>query len=324
MSDLVRTALPIALLLLLFCIEVPVAFALSIAGMFGIYLFTDLTAASSNLAAIPFTRASTYTLTVVPMFMLVGVLVSRSAILEGAFEVAQRMVKRLPGGMGVATVMAATFLGGITGSSVADAATVGRIAIGEMAKRGYDMAYAAAIVAAAATVAILLPTSIALAVFGVVTGVSVGKLLLGGLIPALCTSLAYVCVIVFLGTRRAEFGRGAGADFIAPQLGWREFFSVLTGLLLFGVIIGGLYTGIFTPTEAGAVAATSALILASAFVVLVAPSGKLGSLRDLLGEGLKEAGSFTAMIFALGATPITPRPLLPSAAIVPAQCVPWP
>ena len=194
MSDLVRTALPIALLLLLFCIEVPVAFALSIAGMFGIYLFTDLTAASSNLAAIPFTRASTYTLTVVPMFMLVGVLVSRSAILEGAFEVAQRMVKRLPGGMGVATVMAATFLGGITGSSVADAATVGRIAIGEMAKRGYDMAYAAAIVAAAATVAILLPTSIALAVFGVVTGVSVGKLLLGGLIPALCTSLAYVCV----------------------------------------------------------------------------------------------------------------------------------
>ena len=307
-EDTVVIVAPLILLLVLFIIEIPVAFALGISGAVGIWLLSSFDVTTSNLEAIPFHRASTYALTVVPMFMLVGVLASRSAMLEGVFEVAQRLTRRLPGGLGIASVTAATFLGGITGSSVADAATVGRIAIGEMSKRGYEKAYAAAIVAAAATVAILLPTSVALAVFGVVTGVSVGKLLLGGIVPGILTSLAYIAVILVMSTKGPAFGGASTVEIIDEKpLGLREYFSLLSGILLLTIVVGGLYTGTFTPTEAGAIAAFSSLILASVFMFFSASENKVRHVVIGLIESFKEAGSFTAMIFAIvvGATIFT-------------------
>jgi C4-dicarboxylate transporter, DctM subunit len=147
-------------------------------------------------------------------------------------------------------------------------------------------------------------------VFGVVTGVSVGKLLLGGIVPGVLTSLAYIAVIIILSFRGRGFGpseRAAiGSARLAP-LGFREYFGVFAGLLLFLIVVGGLYTGTFTPTEAGSMAAFATLILSAIFLFLTAEAQPVRHVIRSLGASFREAGSFTAMIFAIvvGATLFT-------------------
>ena len=147
--DVIPLLVSLAVLALLLVVDVPIAFALGISGLTGIGLMQGVSGAANAFAAIPYNAASAYTLTVVPMFILMGLLVSHAGMIDGIFNLVQRLTRRLPGGLGIATILAATFFGGISGSSVADAATIGRVSIGEMSKRGYDKAYAAALVAAA-------------------------------------------------------------------------------------------------------------------------------------------------------------------------------
>ena len=299
----------LVLLVALLLADVPIAFALGIAGLAGICLIQGLAGAASTLAAIPYNATSSYTLTVVPMFIVMGLLVSHSGMIDGIFNLAQRVTGRLPGGLGCATVLAATFFGGISGSSVADAATIGRVSIGEMSKRGYEKAYAAAIVAAAGTVDILIPPSVALVMYGIVSGASIGKLLLAGIIPGLLTAAVYMILIVLLSKSRRP-GRGAvarGGPAVAQVKPPREeYFGVAGGAVLFFIVIGGLYAGVFTATEAGALGAFAALAMAAAFVsVWGAKRGT--SLRRMLLDSFSETGALTSMIFALivGATIFT-------------------
>src|SRR5690606_21925724 len=229
-------ALSLGILFLLFAAEVPVAFALGIAGLAGMIQLGGMWSALSSLAAIPYNTSASYTLTVVPMFILMGLLASHSGMIDGIFNVAQRITRRIPGGLGVATVIAATFFGGISGSSVADAATIGRVSIGEMSKRGYDRAYAAALVAAAGTVDILIPPSVALVMYGIVSGASIGALLLAGILPGLLTALCYTILIMFLSRRHQKPGgeqqadeAGAPATQEGAHIALREVFGVVGG-----------------------------------------------------------------------------------------------
>jgi len=297
--------LSLAILFALFAAEVPVAFALGVAGFAGIVQMQGLAGAASTLAASPFNVTSSYTLTVVPMFILMGLFVSHSGMIDGIFNVAQRVTRRLPGGLGIATVLAATFFGGISGSSVADAATIGRVSIGEMSKRGYDKAYAAAIVAAAGTVDSLIPPSVALVMYGIVSGTSIGALLLAGIVPGLLTAAVYIILIMLLSGGRYSPGRQERLSAAAPSgaLPRQEVFGLLGGFLLFAIVIGGLYSGVFTATEAGALGAFASLALSSLFVITW-NADRGAALRSMLARSFGETGALTAMIFALivGAT----------------------
>lgn len=299
----------LGILFFLFAAEVPVAFALGIAGLVGMAQLNGVSGALSSLSAIPYNTTASYTLTVVPMFILMGLLVSHSGMIDGIFNVAQRLTRRIPGGLGVATVLAATFFGGISGSSVADAATIGRVSIGEMAKRGYDKAYAAAIVAAAGTVDILIPPSVALVMYGIVSGASIGALLLAGILPGLLTAFIYALLIIFTSNRpknrtTPEQMPGETLEATSRGMSARELFGVLGGALLFLIVIGGIYSGAVTATEAGALGTFASLVLSILFVLVWNKSGKWPAVRHLLVEAFGETGAMTAMIFALivGAT----------------------
>ncbi len=306
--DTVPLLAALAVLAILIVVDAPIAFALGISGLTGIGLMQGISGAANAFAAIPYNATSAYTLTVVPMFILMGLLVSHAGMIDGIFNLVQRATRRLPGGLGIATVLAATFFGGISGSSVADAATIGRVSIGEMSKRGYDKAYAAALVAAAGTVDILIPPSVALVMYGIVSGTSIGGLLLAGIVPGLLTAGVYMVLIVLMAKSGKPGRGGVPADRTRPQPKPQreEKFGMAGGALLFLIVIGGLYTGVFTATEAGALGAFASLIVSTIFVV--AWGAKRGtSPRHVMVAALSETGALTSMIFALivGATIFT-------------------
>jgi C4-dicarboxylate transporter DctM subunit len=305
--DLLFILLPVVLLLVLLLFQVPVAISLGASGVVGILLQGDFGKTTSTLAAIPYSNTAVFTLTLIPMFILMGLLVSHAGLLTGIFDVAERLTRRLPGGLAVATVGACTFFGGISGSSVADAATIGRLSIGEMSRRRYDVAYSAAVVAASGTLAILIPPSIVLVLYGILTGESIGAMLLAGLIPGFLTALVYVVIVVIQALRHEDRGGAAFRDrklldgaSIRPLSDLRtRIFGVVTGLVLFAVVVGGLYSGVFTATEAGGVGALTALILTILFFVTGRQPGRFSAGANAISQSLREAGSLTAMVFAL-------------------------
>jgi C4-dicarboxylate transporter DctM subunit len=304
--ELFPILLALGILLVLFAAEVPVAFALGIAGLSGMIQLEGTSTALSSLAAIPYNTTASYTLTVVPMFILMGLLVSHAGMIDGIFNIAQRATRRISGGLGVATVLAATFFGGISGSSVADAATIGRVSIGEMSKRGYDKAFAAALVAAAGTVDILIPPSVALVMYGIVSGASIGALLLAGIIPGLLTAAVYIVLIMAISGRyrRRQMSEPHAREQDLPPVERKDVFGVIGGAILFAVVVGGIYSGAVTATEAGALGTFAALVMSVLFVLIWRRAGARRPVLNLLREAFGETGALTAMIFALivGAT----------------------
>jgi len=303
--ELFPILLVLGILAFLLVSEVPVAFALGIAGLAGMIQMEGLSTGLSSLAAIPYNTTASYTLTVVPMFILMGLLVSHAGMIDGIFNIAQRLTRRIPGGLGVATVLAATFFGGISGSSVADAATIGRVSIGEMSKRGYDKPFAAALVAAAGTVDILIPPSVALVMYGIVSGASIGALLLAGIIPGLLTAAVYIFLIMVISGRykRRQTAEQASAASARTPIERKDVFGVVGGAILFAVVVGGIYSGAVTATEAGALGTFAALVMSILFVLVWKRSSRR-PVVDLIREAFGETGALTAMIFALivGAT----------------------
>ena len=304
-------ALPIVVLFVLMAFETPIAFCLAISGSLGIFMIKGPTATMATLGSLPFTTTASYSLVLIPLFLLMGLLMSNSQMLDGVFNIAQRLTSRLPGGLGLATVVACTFFGGITGSSTADAATIGRVSVGEMSKRGYNKAYAAALVSAAGTVSILIPPSLPLVLYGIITSESIGSLLLAGFIPGLLTSVIYAVLIILLsrgrpdrGGRPAAGARGLGADAVSAAdeqkpLDFGDFLSVLAGGTIFFVVVVGMYLGIFTSVEASAIAATVALVFMVVYTFWRQRSGRAAYLAKTLGHSLHECGQLVAMMFAL-------------------------
>lgn len=303
--ELVTTVGPIALLLLLILIGTPIALALGASGAVGILLVGGIPVLTNSMSSIPFSTTASYSLILIPMFIFMGACFSSSGMLSGIFEVAQKILGRLPGGLGIATVGAATFFGGITGSSVADAATLGRLSISEMRSRGYEANFAAATVAASATIAVMIPPSLALVIYGIIAQESIGRLLLAGVIPGLVTAVAYALYIGFrmrVKDHRAAGGRAAmveAAD--ARGAGVDRFtqgYGVLAGGSVFTAMIGGLYLGVFTAIEAGAIAAFLALVLTIGFIAGRGPN-RTARLTSTLRTAFGETGGLTAMIFLL-------------------------
>jgi len=259
MSPVVTGIAGIGFLLLLFLLRMPVAFAMAFVGVAGFAYLSDPGPALSLLAQDIFEQFSSYPLSVIPLFILMGTFAFASGISRRLFDTTYTWVGQLRGGLTMATVLACAGFAAICGSTAATAATMGKIALPEMKKHNYDNALATGTVAAAGTLGIIIPPSTILIVYGILTEESIGKLFIAGVLPGLLLSLFYAATVVLLCLRNPDLGPPG-----APT-NWREKLRATTGIIeaviLFLLAIGGLFLGWFSPTQAGAIGAGGALLI---------------------------------------------------------------
>ena len=237
----------------------PIGFSFAIAGFIGFIALRNLDQALKLLGLIPYSWASGFMLVVIPLFVLMGQFAYHSGISGDLYAAGYKWVGNKPGGLALATQLACTGFAACTGSSLASAATMGIVAIPEMKKYQYSPKLSTACVAAGGTLGILIPPSIIFIIYGLITETSIGRLFIAGIIPGVLLSLSFLVLIYLMCFRNPKLGpRG-------PDFTWKEKLQSLWGvwgmLVLFLLVIGGIYFGIFTPTEAGAIGASGAMLI---------------------------------------------------------------
>lgn len=249
----------IVLLALLFA-GVHVSIAMGVVGFFGLLLVIDLGAALSITARSFFTTISSYMWTVLPLFIIMGHFAAGSGVVEKAYNFAHKWLSNLPAGLYLVTTASCALFAAATGSMAATTVAIGRTILPEMKKLGYNRRLSVATVAASGTLGVLIPPSIPLVVYGAITEESIGRLLIAGVIPGVISAIIYMLGVSLLIHFRPQL-----AVKKVYTYSWRERFQSVSGIwgvaLLFGIIMGGIYSGVFTPTEAGAVAAFVAIVL---------------------------------------------------------------
>ncbi|MDI7246843.1 MAG: TRAP transporter large permease [Bacillota bacterium] len=259
----------LGLFLILLVARVPIAVALGIAGMAVVY-FSGL--GSAMFAPVFFANISKFSLLAIPFFILAGVIMGRAKISDKIIRLISLLVGPIRGGLAVVTVMTALFWGAVSGSGPATVAALGTILIPGMVKEGYDKGFAAALMSASAGLAIIIPPSIAFIVYGVITGASIGKLFIAGIVPGVVVGV-FLIIAAFLISIARDY-RGGAFGKLAEV--WRAFKDAFWGLIAPLIILGGIYGGIFTPTEAAAVAVVYGLFVG--FVIY-----RTLALKDLYG-----------------------------------------
>ena len=260
MSPAMIGAIGIAVLVLLLFSRMPVGFVMALVGVVGFGLLVSFDAAFNLMVKDIFAVFGSYSLTVVPLFILMGQIAFHSGISSRLFDVAYKFMGHWPGGLAIATIGACTGFAAICGSTNATAATMAAVTLPEMKKYHYHDSIATGVVAAGGSLGILVPPSVIFIIFGVMTEQSIGKLFMAGIIPGLLLSLLFAIAVVIWVRLKPEIApRG-------PKIALREKIASLSGLgetiLLFILVMGGLFFGIFTPTEAGAVGAFGTLVIA--------------------------------------------------------------
>jgi C4-dicarboxylate transporter DctM subunit len=268
----------IALLIGLLLSGLPVAFALALTGIIAGYLFQGL-AALIMVPQVMYAGTNSFLLIAVPLFVLMSEIISRTGVGEILFETADRWVRHLPGGLAIATVATEAILSGVTGSSIADTATIGIIAVPAMLNRGYERKFVYGLVCASGTLGILIPPSIPMILYGAITGESVGKLFIAGVVPGLLLAAILIGYVLIVCSRGRGFQRLPPASW--PDR-WSQTRKALWGLLLPPLVIGGMYSGIFTPTEAAGVGVVYTLLVSH----FAYRSLKPGDVRPILMETL--------------------------------------
>ena len=245
--------------LFLAALNIPLGFAFIIVGFVGVIVLKGLGPGLALLGSIPYSLAASYSLSVFPLFVLMGEFAFNSGIGRDLYTTAYRWLGRFPGGLALATMLGCTGFAACTGSSIASAATMGSLAFPEMERFHYSRRLSTAVIATGGTLGILIPPSTMFIVYGVITQTSIGELFIAGILPGLMLSFMYL-TLVFIKCK------------LNPQLGppgerfsWKErivsLSRVIGMLVLFSLIIGGLYFGIFTPSEAGAIGASGAFLI---------------------------------------------------------------
>lgn len=276
-----------ALFALIF-LRMPIGFAMLAVGLVGFAELVNWRAALAMLGTTVFDAARSYTLSVLPLFIVMGNLLTRAGVSRELFGAAYAVLGHRRGGLAMATILAAGGFSAVSGSSLATAATMTKVAMPEMRRYGYAPGFAAGAVAAGGTLGILIPPSVILVIYGLLTQSDIGKLFIAGILPGLLGVAMYV-------------GAAAAATALSPALGppgerhaLRERLRALRGVMptlgLFVVILGGIYVGVFTPTEAAGVGAIVALAIALARGAVT---------RHGLIEALVESGRTTAMLFTV-------------------------
>ncbi|WP_150286491.1 TRAP transporter large permease [Rhabdaerophilum calidifontis] len=258
MSNNLFALLGFAGMLVLIALRMPVAMAMLVTGAAGYAGFVGLPVFLNYIKTTPYYLFSNYTLSVIPLFVLMGAFAERSGLSNGLFRAMSGLVGHLRGGMGMAVIGSCTAFGAICGSSVATTATFGRAALPELEADGYRPGIAAGTIAVGGTLGILIPPSVILVVYAISTEQNIVKLFMAALVPGLLAALFYVAVIGWLARRDP-----AGMP-VQPALPWgerlRRLGAVWPSLLIAFVVVGGIYGGVFTPTEAAAVGAVAVLV----------------------------------------------------------------
>jgi C4-dicarboxylate transporter, DctM subunit len=249
----------IGLLLLLFLLRTPVAFAMAIVGFIGFFYLSGLDPALSLLSQDIFETFSSYPLSVIPMFILMGSFAFASGISEKLYETTYTWVGSLRGGLCIATVLACGGFAAICGSTAATAATMGRIALPEMKKYKYDMTLATGTVASAGTLGIMIPPSTVFIVYGILVEQSIGKLFVAGILPGAILTLLFVATVAILVYRNPALGPAGSPTTWKAKV--KATGGIVPALILFVLAIGGLFLGWFSPTQAGAIGAGGALLI---------------------------------------------------------------
>ncbi len=321
----------LAVMILLLMTKTPVSLALGITGVLGLSLLKGFGHATHVLGSTPFSQVSSYSLTIVPMFILMGMFAVRAKIAEHVFAIANRFVSKAPGGLGVATIMACAGFSAVSGSSIGTAATMSKLSVAEMRANGYPASLATALVAVAGTLGAMIPPSTFLVLYAIMANVSVSQMLAAGILPGLLSAAAYIGYIMLVGSKKigkstdkddlevavgqayrqaVEAARGPRTPVTtlerveesesqtnddnkrAENLPWRGLVRIG---LLFAIVLGGMYSGVFTSTESAAMGALVALVM------LILENRHQG-LRSILWHfkgALQDTGSTTAMVFLI-------------------------
>ncbi len=277
----------------LMLLRVPIGMALGLVGVTGFGYLTSMTPALKIVGHTTMRTVTDFNYAVVPLFLLMGSFATTSGMSRELFRAANAFIGHLRGGLGIATILACGGFSAICGSSVATAATFSRVAYPEMRRFNYPESFSAGVIAAGGTLGIMIPPSTVLAIYGIITEQDIGKLFIAGVIPGILAVLMYVATVSIIGWTRPGFLPSG------PKSSWSERVDSIKGvwatLLLFGFVIGGLYGGMFTATEAAGAGAGGAFIIGVARRRL---DGKQ-ILQCLLETTRTTAAVFTILIGAL-------------------------
>lgn len=278
----------IVLLFVLLFFRLYIGVAMALVGFLGFSYLSGLQTGLSLFGMIPYSTASFYSFSIIPLFVLMGQFAFYSGLSHDIYKAVYKWFGHLPGGLGIATILGCAGFAAISGSSLATAATMGSVALPEMRKYRYESGLATGSIAAGGTLGILIPPSIGFVIYGILTEESVGRLLLAGILPGLLLAGLYILTIYLLCRRNPALGPAG------PRAPLKERLRSLTGtwgmLLLFVLVMGGIYSGVFTPIEAAGVGAFGA------FAVAVL-KGKMG-LSEVL-SALFDTLRTTGMIFLI-------------------------
>lgn len=277
----------------LMLLRVPVGMAMGLVGVSGFAYLSGTGPALKLIGQTSMRTVTDYTFGVIPMFMLMGALVSVSGMSRELFRVANAMIGHLRGGLGVATILACGGFAAVCGSSVATAATFSTVAYPEMRRFNYPQSFSTGVIAAGGTLGIIIPPSTVLAVYAILTQQDIGKLFIAGVVPGLLALLMYILTITVIVWWKPDLlPAGEHKPWSERLASLKEVWAPLT---LFLFVMGGLYSGLFTPTEAGGVGAVGAFLIGWL-------RGKLGRaeiLEALLSATRTSAAVFTVLIGAL-------------------------
>jgi C4-dicarboxylate transporter DctM subunit len=278
----------IAVLVILLFSRMWIGLAMALIGFIGFFYATDIDKAFAILGTVPYHTIAFYPISCVPLFILMGVVVSNTGVSRDLYTSAYKWIGQMKGGLSIATVLACAGFAAIAGESIAGAVTMGKVAYPEMKRYDYDETLATSCIAAGGTLGILIPPSLGFIMYGILTEESIGKLFMAGIFPGILLALLFVAVIRLNTIRHPMAGPpGPKTSFREKAISLKSTWPIL---VLFLLVLGGIYLGFFTPTEAGAVGAFGAII-----ITLI--SRRL-TLRILINS-LLEAAKTTAMIMIL-------------------------
>jgi tripartite ATP-independent transporter DctM subunit len=287
-SILLGTLLIVAMVGLV-ALGVPVGVSMSLTALAGMWAFGGSAFMLGTFMTLPYSIAGQYAFVVIPMFVLMGALAAAGGITSELYTAAHHVFSRMRGGLYYATIMASAAFGAVSGSTVVAGAVFSRIALPEMISRGYNRGVAAGCIAAAGTFAALIPPSISMVIYGILTGESIGALLMAGLLPGILTAVIYM-----IATNIALRFRPDWAPPMVQRYPLKEILKTFRGLwaliLLVIIVIGGIYSGIMPPSAAGTIGALGALLICLVRRRLT---------RASLWEALRETASMTSALFLI-------------------------
>ncbi len=248
-------------MILLLALRVPVAFVMATVGFLGYAAVSGWTAAFKVAGMVPYSAIATYGFSVVPLFLIMGSFLSRAGLVSDLFRMARMWVGNIPGGLVHATIVAGSLFGAASGSGLAATTVLSTVCVPEMRKGGVDKVLACGTVASVGPIDQMIPPSILMVIYCIITGASLGKLLIAGILPGLLLAFGFMVLTYFRVKRNPEL-----APLLGEKISWRDRFYSLKNIwgigLLAVLVLGGIYTGAFTPIEAGAVGACGAFFLA--------------------------------------------------------------